>query len=118
MKTLGERLREERVRLGHNQTDFGELAGVQKLAQLNYEKGIRNPDTGYLAAIAKAGADILYIVTGVRAVGGLSNEEVALLDNYRNSPSAQQDIIRKTSAAFAQQQNCQVEGKQVASRKK
>lgn len=62
----GDRLRSERERLGLNQTEFGQLGGVKKLAQINYEKGDRQPDAAYLAAIAAAGADVLYILTGSR----------------------------------------------------
>ena len=64
---MGKRLREERVRLGFNQMDFGELAGVKKNAQINYESGKRSPDAAYLSAIATAGVDILYVLTGVPA---------------------------------------------------
>ena len=39
--TIGQRLKEERERLGLNQTDFGLIGGVKKLAQLNYEKDER-----------------------------------------------------------------------------
>ncbi|MNY49956.1 hypothetical protein D3C86_1854270 [compost metagenome] len=42
-------------------------------AQANYEKGLRQPDMAYLEAIARAGADVLYIVTGARA---LSQQEL------------------------------------------
>lgn len=68
LSTIGERLREERDRLGLNQTAFAEAGGVQKRAQVNYEKDERHPDAGYLAAIATAGADVLYILTGSRQV--------------------------------------------------
>lgn len=61
-----ERLKEERNRLGFNQTDFAAIGGVQKLAQINYESGKRNPDSNYLAAIAEVGADVNYILTGRR----------------------------------------------------
>lgn len=64
MSTTGERLREERERLGLSQSAFGELGGVLKRAQINYEKGERQPDAAYLSAIADAGADVLYILTG------------------------------------------------------
>ena len=64
MSTIGERLREERIRLGYNQPGFAVLAGLKKQAQINYEKGARHPDSEYLSAIAEAGADIQYIVTG------------------------------------------------------
>lgn len=62
-----ERLREERERLGLNQTEFGALGGVRKQAQIKYEKGARKPDAKYLEGIAAAGVDVGYILTGDRA---------------------------------------------------
>lgn len=49
------------------QEQFAGVAGVQRRAQVTYEKDERRPDADYLAAIATAGADVQYIVTGVRA---------------------------------------------------
>lgn len=88
MSTISNRLREERQRLGLNQTEFAELAGVQKRAQVNYEAGERAPDTNYLAAIAAAGADVRYILTGSRegpAPLVLSAEEQTMLDYFRDA---------------------------------
>lgn len=62
--SFGERLREERLRLDLSQTAFGATAGVTKKSQMLYEAGERSPDGVYLAAIAAAGADVLYILTG------------------------------------------------------
>ena len=67
MPSIGERLLEERERLGLNQPVLAEMCGVTMRSQRNYEKGERQPDAAYLAAIAAAGADIQYIVTGKRA---------------------------------------------------
>lgn len=39
---------------------------MQRRAQIRYEQGERDPDAGYLAAIAAAGADVTYILTGRR----------------------------------------------------
>ena len=58
------RLRQERRRLGLNQAELASAGGVQKHAQLNYEKGLRYPDARYLAGIAQAGVDVLYLLTG------------------------------------------------------
>ena len=104
MKTFGDRLKEERERLGLSQTDFGAIGGVQKLAQINYEKGPRVPDLTYLAGISAAGADVLYIVTGQRLPGtpALTPEESALLDNFRHSPPAARKAIKATSDLLAQ----------------
>jgi transcriptional regulator with XRE-family HTH domain len=64
--TIGNRIKEERKRLHLNQTDFGAIGGVAKNTQINYETGERSPDAEYLARIAAAGADVGYILTGVR----------------------------------------------------
>lgn len=63
------------------------MGGVQRRAQINYEKGERQPDTDYLAALAAAGADVLYILTGERsgAASALAPDERLLLDRYRES---------------------------------
>ena len=63
---IGERLREERERLRLNQEQFGEIGGVRKQSQLLYEKGERHPDSQYLAAIAAAGVDVLFVLTDIR----------------------------------------------------
>lgn len=83
-----ERLREERERLGLSQEKFGALGGVLKRAQINYEKGERNPDSAYLTAIAAAGVDVLYVLTGQRGAQsapgpGLRDGEAELLEGYR-----------------------------------
>src|SRR3972149_1178502 len=64
--TIGTRLREERERLHLNQTDFAQLGRAAKRSQVRYESGDKSPDAEYLAGVANAGADVLYIVTGER----------------------------------------------------
>ncbi|QSB03447.1 helix-turn-helix transcriptional regulator [Methylomonas sp. EFPC1] len=86
MSTIGNRLKEERKRLKLSQPAFGELGGVQKQAQLKYEKDERSPDSDYLAGIARAGVDIVYVLTGLQTGSSASNpREAALLDNFRHS---------------------------------
>lgn len=80
------RLREERERLGLSQTAFGAVGGVQKQAQLKYEKGERSPDIAYLEAITKVGADVQYIVTGVHSAQALTADEEELLRLFRAAP--------------------------------
>jgi transcriptional regulator with XRE-family HTH domain len=63
---LHKRLQEERQRLGLNQDEFGEFGGVKRRAQINYESGERCPDGHYYEGIAAAGADVKYIITGLR----------------------------------------------------
>lgn len=90
---MNERILEERKRLGFNQTDFARLGGVQISAQVNYEKGVRVPNADYLSAIAKAGADVLYILQGHRSARFLNSEERFLLEKFRlSTPSTQAAI--------------------------
>ena len=78
--SIGSRLKEERKRLGMDQIPFGLLGGVQAVAQSNYENDKRQPDAAYLAGVAAAGADVLYIVTGIRSLSEKDLE--AALDRY------------------------------------
>lgn len=83
---IGGRLREERKRMKLKQADFAAFAGAARQTQSNYEKGRRSPDGEYFSAIAKAGADVQYILTGVRSctsdhiVGTVIGEESANFD--------------------------------------
>lgn len=72
---FGDRLREERKRLDMSQPVFGEIAGITKKTQMLYEAGERYPDAAYLAAIAAAGADVQYIITGRRSTPALCAEQ-------------------------------------------
>lgn len=88
MNTIGERLREERERFGLNQTLFSQFGGVQRRAQINYEQNERVPDATYLAAIASMGADVLYILTGMRSENtAFTPTELAYLRNCRALPT-------------------------------
>lgn len=83
--SIGSRLREERERLGFSQEAFAALADASRPTQFNYESGKRSPDSAYLAAIAAAGADVLYILTGTRSAPvapSLSPRQRALLNHY------------------------------------
>lgn len=102
--SIGERLREERERLSYSQADFAAIAGAHRKSQGNYESGERAPDGIYLAAIAAAGADVLYILTGqhgIEPAPALSREEAVLLDNFRHCPPEGRACIKATSDAFA-----------------
>lgn len=81
--TLNKRLQEERLRLGFTQEEFAEIGGVKRRAQINYESGERCPDGYYFSAIAAAGADVQYILTGIRSSAALTPDEQALLAGYR-----------------------------------
>ena len=84
--TFFERLKEERKRLRMSQTRLAEIAGTTKNSQLNYEKGSVCPSSSYLEAIASAGVDVQYVLTGQRSEEPvLTPEEKALLLLWRNA---------------------------------
>ena len=104
----GERLKEERERLGFNQADFAALAGATRKTLFNWESGAASPNAAALAAWAEAGLDVLYVVTGQRTGGStaapapaLAPDEEILLDNYRNCPPDARAAIKTTSDALA-----------------
>ncbi|WP_430303089.1 helix-turn-helix domain-containing protein, partial [Pseudomonas aeruginosa] len=79
---IGNRLREERLRLEMSQDAFSQHCGVTKNTQVSYEKGRRSPDTTYLLKAIEIGVDVLYVVTGRHvpaAVKALTQEQLAIL---------------------------------------
>jgi phage repressor protein C with HTH and peptisase S24 domain len=61
------RLKEERERIGLSQTALAKIGGVGKTTQINYEKGLRSPDSAYLTAVSEEGVDIFYVLKGQRS---------------------------------------------------
>lgn len=103
--TIGVRLKEERNRVGANQSVFAEKCGVTKNTQLAYEKGERSPDAAYLERAASLGVDVLYVVTGNRAsvtADSLTIEESEVLNHYRSMPEIDRAAVRRMSAALAE----------------
>ena len=83
---IGERIKEERERLGMTQPDFAAAAGAAKRTLIEWEKGKTSPTVVQLLALTSIGVDAQYILTGMRssALPSLSPREAALLDNYRH----------------------------------
>jgi DNA-binding XRE family transcriptional regulator len=61
---FGERLAQERARLGLTQADLAVHAGIARRTQINYERGERAPDATYLHALDARGIDSLFLITG------------------------------------------------------
>jgi transcriptional regulator with XRE-family HTH domain len=93
--SIGGRLQSERKRLGLNQSAIGMVGKVTKKTQMLYESGERSPDAQYLSAIAQAGVDVLYVLTG--RVGALSAEEETLVSYFR---AATKDVQRAVLGAL------------------
>lgn len=77
-----------------NQAELGAAAGVTKGAQLNYESGERSPNVEYLQAVAAAGVDVVYALTGVRdavSVPGLAGKHS--ISGNAPAPASEEDTI-------------------------
>ncbi|WP_325801751.1 XRE family transcriptional regulator [Comamonas testosteroni] len=94
MSDFSTRLKSERKRLGMNQAELGAAAGVTKGAQLNYESGERSPNVEYLQAVAAAGVDVVYALTGVRdAVSVPSLAGKHSISGNAPAPASEEDTI-------------------------
>lgn len=101
---IGDRLKEERVRLGMSQTEMATLGQVQRNTLFNYEKGLRSPDADFLARIAARGVDVLYVVTGQRVQSMLDAEQSRHLAAFARLPLAVREWLLgavETGAAHA-----------------
>lgn len=100
--SIGKRIKEERERLGYDQETFAALSGSSRFSQIDWEKGKSFPNAKVLSAYADVGADVQYILTGIKAASlptstitltsdevglitqSLSMREATLLDHYRH----------------------------------
>lgn len=83
------------MRLGLSQAELGGKAGIQRLAQSQYESESRFPTTRYLADIAEAGVDLSYLFFGTKdeveaslsatEMRRVEQESFTLVEDYVNS---------------------------------
>lgn len=83
MQQIATRIREERERLGLNQTDFASLAGATRKTLFNWENGVGSPSAEVLSAWSERGVDVAYIVLGSTSTNALTADEQALLALFR-----------------------------------
>lgn len=84
-----ERLKLERKRLKLTQAAAAELAGIKRETWSRYESGTISPGMEVLAALAMAGGNINFVLTGVESCGvTLSKDEIELVSLYRHAPIA------------------------------
>lgn len=83
---IGERLREERTRLGLKPTDFQAMGGWSSRSIYDWESGRGSPKAEFLAQAEDSGLDVQYIITGRRTNASLTGPAPA--------PSGEADTIR------------------------
>lgn len=96
----GARLLEERERLGHSQQGLSESAGIARTMLSRYERGAAEPGAGSLIALARAGVDVLYVLTSTRTPPGsaLSDDERTLLASYARADETGRAALQSVAA--------------------
>lgn len=64
---MGQRLKEERNRLGFNQFECGIKAGLARNSVSRYELGEGTPTAEFLLTLHHMGGDVMYVLTGDRS---------------------------------------------------
>lgn len=100
---FSERLKAERKRLGLSQQQAADLVAMTREHWGRCERGLAVLGGEGLAALASAGADVLYVLTGQRqdALPAADTSEQLLLDNYRRCKLEAKQTLLQSSVLFA-----------------
>lgn len=102
--SFGTRLAEERKRLGLKQAEFAELVGTDVPKQSLYENDRRELRADYLARLAHADVDIVYVLTGKRSEGDWLEEGPSdLLSCYLALPPEMQEALEGLARSLRDQ---------------
>jgi transcriptional regulator with XRE-family HTH domain len=102
--SFGARLAEERKRLGLKQAEFAGLVGTDVPKQSLYENDRRELRAEYLARLAEAEVDVVYILTGLRSDGEhLGAGATALVSAYVALPAELRRALEDLAGALRQQ---------------
>ena len=102
--SFGKRLADERKRLGLKQAEFADLVGTDVPKQSLYENDRRELRADYLARLAQANVDIVYVLTGRRGEGDwLDDGPSDLLSCYLALPSDMQVALEGLARALRDQ---------------
>jgi transcriptional regulator with XRE-family HTH domain len=102
--SYGERLAEERRRLGYQQEAFSRLVGTSQAKQSLYENDRRELRGEYLASVAECGVDVVYVLTGRRSETNLMSAGAsALLSAYLTLPADMQAALVEFAKAMRNQ---------------
>lgn len=88
MSSIGDRIKEERERLGLTLVVFAELADSKKNTVIDWQKDVSSPPLAKLSALEKLGFDVSYVITGKRLElpDSIPADEQLLLEGYRALP--------------------------------
>lgn len=101
---IGIRLKEERERIGLTQDAFALLVNAGRRTVIDWEKGRTSPNAVQLSALAEAGMDMTYVLTGQRSpcVGQNDSKTLDSAVNRTSKPdlfSANSDLMGRVLEA-------------------
>lgn len=101
---LFQRLADERERLGFTQEQMAKAGGVAKRTYCNYETGDREPPSSLISKLKAVGADIGYLLFGVRELDslGVSPSEERLINLYRQMSDESKNALEAVAISLAQ----------------
>lgn len=99
---MGDRLRQEREGLGLPQPEMAALGGAKPRTYQDWERGVAAVSAEFLAVVASAGIDVLYVVTGKRDGGAsLSPSENELLTRLRQGSPVLRGYLQEVGQGSA-----------------
>ena len=102
--SFGTRLADERKRLGLKQAEFAALVGTDVPKQSLYENDRRELRADYLARLADAQCDVVYILTGRRSEGEwLAEGSSELLSDYLSLPAEMRHALEHLAHSLSDQ---------------
>jgi transcriptional regulator with XRE-family HTH domain len=100
---FGARLAEERKRLGLKQAEFASLVGTDVPKQSLYENDRRELRADYLARLADAKVDVVYVLTGQRTQGDwLGDGASGLISAYLCLPPHLQEALLRFAGSLGE----------------
>lgn len=103
MHSIGERLKEERKRLGLSQTELCELTGITRKTLFSYETGERSPNVLFLSALFDHDFDVDYILKGEQ-----DRLRPSLMIKIRKAAESAFQIVNSTDIAVTPAQFAQM----------
>lgn len=103
---FGQRLKQERDRLGLSQAAIAERGGTKVRTYQDWERDIATVSAEFLARISAHGVDIEYVLTGRRSaewIEALGPEARELLGDYEKASKEWRALLRGVAALAAKQ---------------
>jgi transcriptional regulator with XRE-family HTH domain len=101
---FGERLAEERKRLGQRQAEFARRVGTDVPKQSLYENDRRELRAEYLARLVEADVDVVYVLTGRRSgAEWLGSDASDLLSAYLALPPELRRVLEDLTKTMRDQ---------------